>query len=157
MDVLLSIKPKFAESIINGKKKYEFRKVTFSKNCVKNVYIYSTSPIKKIVGTFVINSIIEDNPIELWNQLKEDAGITEKEFFGYFKNKKIGFAFEITDVEKFENPMDPRIIFPDFVPPQSFCYIEFAAKFEEYTRRRTAIHNSSQLRDSAIPSKGKGE
>jgi len=134
MDVLLSIKPKFAESIINGRKKYEFRKVIFSKKYVKHAYIYSTSPIKKIVGAFMINNIIEDSPCALWSQLKDGAGIAEEEFFDYFKNKEIGFALEIADVEKFETPMDPKIIFPDFVPPQSFCYIEFAAIFEECNR-----------------------
>jgi type I restriction enzyme S subunit len=131
MDVLLSIKPKFAESIISGKKKYEFRKIIFTKKYIGRVYIYSTSPIKKIVGAFRINDIIVDSPCTLWSQLKDDAGIAEEEFFDYFKNKEIGFALEITDVEKFENPMDPKIIFPDFVPPQSFCYIKFSALYEE--------------------------
>lgn len=126
MDVLLSIKPKFAESIINGRKKYEFRKNAFSKKNIGKVYIYSTTPIKKIVGIFKINKIIEDKPSILWHRLKDDAGISEEEFFDYFKNREIGFAFEIVEVEKFEKPMDPKILFPNFVPPQSFCYMKFS-------------------------------
>ena len=126
MDVLLSIKPKFAESIINGRKKYEFRKNAFSKKNIGRVYIYSTTPIKKIIGFFKISKIIEDKPITLWHQLKDEAGISEEEFFDYFKNKEIGFALEIVEVEQFENPVDPKIMFPNFVPPQSFCYIKFS-------------------------------
>lgn len=126
MDVLLSIKPKFAESIINGKKKYEFRKKAFSKKNIGRVYVYSTTPIKKIVGTFKINNIIADMPSTLWHRLKDDAGISEEEFFEYFKNREAGFAIEIIDVEKFEKPVDPKIIIPNFVPPQSFCYINFS-------------------------------
>ena len=124
MDVLLSIKPKFAESIINGRKKYEFRKNAFSKKNIGRIYIYSTTPIKKIIGFFKISKIIEDKPITLWHQLKDDAGISEEEFFDYFKNREIGFALEIIEVEKFECPVDPKIMFPNFVPPQSFCYIK---------------------------------
>lgn len=134
MDVLLSIKPKFAESIINGRKKYEFRKNAFSKKNIGRVYIYSTTPIKKIIGFFKVSKIIEDKPSTLWHQLKDEAGISEEEFFDYFKNREIGFALEIAEVEKFENPVDPKIIFPNFVPPQSFCYIRFSSTPDLYKR-----------------------
>ena len=139
MDVLLSIKPKFAESIINGKKKYEFRKNAFSKKNIGRVYIYSTNPIKKIVGIFKINNIIEDRPSTLWNQLKDGAGISEDEFFDYFKDREVGFALEIAEVEKFENPVDPKIIFPNFVPPQSFCYIEYSFMSPEHESSKNQI------------------
>jgi len=136
MDVLLSIKPKFAESIINGKKKYEFRKKTFSKKNIGRVYVYSTTPIKKIVGTFKINNIIADRPSTLWHRLKDDAGISEEEFFDYFKNGEFGFAFEIVDVEKFETPVDPKIVFSNFVPPQSFRYIKYPFMSNDYERSK---------------------
>jgi predicted transcriptional regulator len=126
MDVLLSIKPRFADAIIDGRKKYEFRKNKFSKDDITCVYMYSTAPIKRIIGIFKITEIIEDSPSALWDRLKNQAGISEDEFFDYFRNKKKGFAIEIKEVEKFENPLDPKILFPNFVPPQSFCYIKFA-------------------------------
>jgi type I restriction enzyme S subunit len=134
MDVLLSIKPKFAEAILGGRKKYEFRKKAFSQKNIGLVYMYATAPIKKLVGVFRINSIIEDKTSTLWHRLKDDAGISEKEFFDYFRNREVGFAFEIIEVEKFENPVDPMIIFPNFVPPQSFCYIEFPFMPDELER-----------------------
>jgi predicted transcriptional regulator len=134
MDVLLSIKPKFAESIINGRKKYEFRKNAFSKKNIGRVYIYSTTPIKKIIGIFRISKIIEDKPSTLWHHLKDEAGISEEEFFDYFKNRKVGFAFEIVEVEKFENPVDPKIMYPNFVPPQSFCYINISFIPDQHER-----------------------
>jgi type I restriction enzyme S subunit len=90
------------------------------------VYIYSTAPIKKIVGIIKINSVIEGSPSVLWDQLKDQAGISKKEFFEYFRNKEKGFALEIKDAERFEKPLDPKTLFPNFVPPQSFCYIKHA-------------------------------
>ena len=84
MDVLLSIKPKFAEAIIDGRKRYEFRKSKFTKKDINRVYIYATSPVKKIIGVFKISNIIEDDPSALWDRLKDHAGISEEEFFNYF-------------------------------------------------------------------------
>lgn len=128
MDVLLSIKPKFAEAIIDGRKRYEFRKSKFANKDINRVYIYATSPIKKIIGIFKISNIIEESPSALWDLLKDHAGISEEEFFNYFGNKGTGFAIEIKGVEKFENPIDPKTLIPNFVPPQSFHYIKIQLK-----------------------------
>ncbi len=53
MRVLLSIKPKYVEKAITGEKQYNFRKTIFRNKNVREVYIYSTPPTKKIVGKFV--------------------------------------------------------------------------------------------------------
>ena len=52
MELLLSIRPEFVEKIISHEKKYEFRKRIFRKN-VDKIFIYSSSPEKKIIGYFV--------------------------------------------------------------------------------------------------------
>jgi predicted transcriptional regulator len=125
MNVLLSIKPKYAEEIMNGNKRYEFRKSIFRcREDVELVYIYSTSPVKKIVGVFTIKTIIEDHPRNLWEKFKEFSGIVEEEFFSYFGGHKKGFAIGIGNVEVFEDPIDPKNFIPGFVPPQSFRYVE---------------------------------
>ena len=62
MDVLLSIKPKYVKSIIEGEKRYEFRKTIFKNREINRIYIYSSSPVKKIVASFVIGTILEDHP-----------------------------------------------------------------------------------------------
>ncbi len=139
MDVLLSIKPRYVEAIIDGRKKYEFRKNKFSKKDINCAYIYSTSPVKKIIGIFKIADIIEGSPRALWDQLKDDAGISEDEFFDYFRNKEMGFALEIKKVEIFEYPLDPKIVFPNFTPPQSFCYIKSAIGNDDHVEAKVKI------------------
>ena len=124
MFALLSIKPKYVEAIMRGDKKYEFRKSIFKHRNVAKVYIYSTAPVQKVVGTFRIGRIIEDHPERLWNQLCGFSGLDDKEFFNYFKDSERGFAIEIESLEKFKEPIDPWKSAPRFVPPQSFCYIE---------------------------------
>jgi len=123
MNVLLSIKPKYVKEILNGNKKYEFRKSVFrSYDSLNKVYIYSSSPVKRIVAAFTIEAIIEDHPDELWNKCKDFSGIEETEFFNYFKGRNKGVAIKIGKIKVFD-PINPEDFFPDFSPPQSFYYI----------------------------------
>jgi len=124
MDVILSIKPKYVEAILRGEKKYEFRKTIFKNKNVGHVYIYSSSPIKKIVAIFNIGDIIEDDPKALWERCKDKSGLDNIDFFKYFTGNLKGFAIEIDNLEKLKTPIDPKKIMPGFVPPQSFCYVE---------------------------------
>jgi predicted transcriptional regulator len=124
MDVLLSIKPKYVTSIIEGDKRYEFRKTIFKNREINRIYIYSSSPVKKIVGTFEIGGILEDHPNELWDTVKEFAGIDTRDFFAYFEGKSRAFAIEIQNLQEFNNPIDPYKTMPGFVPPQSYCYMD---------------------------------
>ncbi|MDR2202889.1 MAG: hypothetical protein LBE76_01005 [Nitrososphaerota archaeon] len=122
MNVILSIKPKYCQKISEGVKKYEFRKKIFKAN-TDWIYMYSSSPVKKIVGKFTVGNIIEDNPEFLWKNCKEHSGITEMEFFEYFNGVKNGFAIKIENVKMF-NPINPEKIIPNFKAPQSYCYIK---------------------------------
>jgi predicted transcriptional regulator len=55
MNVLLSVKPKYANEIISGRKKYEFRKSIFKREDIKKMYIYSSSPVKKIIAIWKVS------------------------------------------------------------------------------------------------------
>ncbi|MBO8171493.1 MAG: ASCH domain-containing protein [Bacillaceae bacterium] len=123
MKVLLSIKPEYVEQIENGNKKFEYRKRIFKKN-VDSVVVYSTKPVGKIVGEIIIEEIINDSPEEIWNKTNKYSGISEENFKNYFSNRKEGFAIKIKKFLKYDKPLNPFEIFNDFVPPQSYKYIE---------------------------------
>jgi type I restriction enzyme, S subunit len=124
MDVLLSIKPKYVKSIIEGKKRYEFRKRMFKNRGINLIYIYSSSPVKKIVGTFEIGGILEDHPDNLWDVVKEFAGIHQQDFLSYFEGRSWAFAIGIQNLQEFKDPIDPYVTMPGFMPPQSYCYLD---------------------------------
>ncbi len=124
MNVLLSVKPKYAKKIVEGKKKYEFRRAIFKKQNIEKVYIYSSSPVSKIVAVFEIEKILKDSPEKIWTLCQDYAGISEKDFFDYFKNSNVAFAIEIEKIEVLEEPIDPFNEFTNFKPPQSFCYFD---------------------------------
>lgn len=123
MDVLLSVEPKYAKAILSGTKKYEFRRTIFKRNDINRVYMYSNSTVKKIVGSFGIDRIIEDTPQEIWTMCRKYGGISEEDFFRYYKGSKKAFAIKIKKVHRFHKPKDPYSLIDGFTPPQSFYYI----------------------------------
>ena len=90
MKVLLSIKPKYAELILDGEKKYEFRRAIFKNPSVKKVVIYASSPISKVIGEFEIDDILSLKLSELWKHTMEYSGIDKDFYDSYFSGKDIG-------------------------------------------------------------------
>ncbi len=122
MNVLLSIKPKYAELIKSGLKKYEFRRKIFKKAGASKVFIYSTSPVKKITGVFDASVIHQDSPYKIWKMFGAYSGLSQEEFFRYFKDCGIAYAIEIRNLVTFDKPHDPSKYFLEFTPPQSYRY-----------------------------------
>jgi len=122
MRVLLSIKPEFALKIFTGEKKYEFRRVIFKNKKIEKVFVYASSPVKKVIGEFEIETILTDNISILWEQTRQHSGISEEYFYSYFNNKVIGHAIKVKSFKVYEKPL---CIKKDFqaIPPQSFIYV----------------------------------
>lgn len=126
MNALLSIKPEFAKKILTGEKEYEFRRTIFSDaNLVDFVYLYSSSPVKKIVGGFTIQRIVEATPEEMWDLFGDRSGIEDRErFMSYFDGVETGYAIQVGRTHRFQDEIDPDEVFEDFVPPVSFYYLD---------------------------------
>ena len=122
MNLLISIKPEFVKKILAYEKLYEFRKSIFKED-VDKIFIYSTYPVKKIVGYFEVGEIICETPQELWNSFSEVSGISKKDFFKYYASSNEGFAIKIDNLHIFEEYIDMSQ-YDDFRAPQSFCYVE---------------------------------
>jgi predicted transcriptional regulator len=122
MEVILSIKPEFANKIFEGVKKFEFRRSIFKNRNVSKVIVYASSPISKVIGEFEIGNILFKDLNSLWNETKEYSGITEDYFFDYFSGKECGFALEVKKVKKYKKELCIRKSFGK-VPPQSFAYV----------------------------------
>jgi predicted transcriptional regulator len=123
MNLLLSIKPEYANKILNGSKRYEFRKVLPSKE-IDKVYLYATMPLGKVIGEFTCEGVISDTPEQLWEKTKTHSGITEYFFYDYFKGRKVAHAIKANAVKRYDAPLTIQAIAPIDSPPQSFCYVE---------------------------------
>ncbi len=121
MDVILSIKPKYATQILNGTKKYELRRKVFNKD-VELAYIYASHPTKKLVGSFKVGRILNGTPNKVWSECKKDAGIEKEEFLSYFYGSNEAFAIEVRDVRRFRPYINK--LPNNLKPPQNFRYLE---------------------------------
>ena len=122
---LLSIKPDFAESIIRGEKKFEFRRSIFARP-VDVILVYVTVPVRRVVAEFDVCSVISETLPTLWKRTHQFAGIDSKFFWKYFEGRDYGHAIEIGDVRLYKIPFCP-IEELGVRPPQSFVYLESMA------------------------------
>lgn len=123
MKVILSIKPAFAEKILDGTKRFEFRKCGFTSLDVETVVIYATKPVGKVVGEFSIVEVHKDEPSRIWEKTKDHAGINKRFFDEYYQNRDIAYAIAVGTVTKYDEPMELATLGPDITPPQSYRYL----------------------------------
>jgi len=120
--ILLSVKPRFAEQILLGEKKYEFRRTIFSRK-VDVVLLYVTTPVQRVVAEFDILGIISEPLDALWKRTRKYAGINKGFFYDYFSGLEKGHAIEIGEIRLYNEPFCPAKEL-GVKPPQSFAYIE---------------------------------
>ena len=129
MNVLLSIQPRFVEKIFLKEKVFEYRKSIFRNKEIDRVFIYESKPTKKIVGEFRVKNIICDKPQSLWEKTGNKSGVSKDFFDKYFCNKEKAYAIEIMDLIQYKVPIDPYVENPNFIAPQSFCYMKEQSNF----------------------------
>lgn len=122
MKVILSIKPQFAEKIFDGTKKFEFRRSIFKNPDVKNVVVYASAPISKVIGEFEIDEILHQGLEPLWKETEQSSGITKEFYCSYFSGKTAGFALKIKNTKRYKKHYSIKEKYGLF-PPQSFAYI----------------------------------
>ena len=135
MNVILSIKPKYCQAIIEGRKKYEFRKRIPKHWKAARFLVYASSPVQRIIGEFTSSEIVNASPDEVWSRCGLDGGISKEEFFSYFEDKESAIALQIDDFNEYI-PIDPWKAFNQFSPPQSYQYLSIEDLFstsDKYT------------------------
>lgn len=123
MDVLLSIKPEFANKIFDGTKKFEFRKAIFKRTDIRRVIVYVSSPVQKVIGEFQIESILNDSVENLWKRTSEFSGITKDFYQQYFAGREQAYAIQVGNVKRFKKAKTLQDYNINFAP-QSYVYIE---------------------------------
>lgn len=101
----LSIHPRWAAAILDGRKSVELRRRAPSVERGAEAVLYSTSPESQVVGSAVVEAIVELPIDELWEEYGERADISQHDFAGYFAGSDRGAAIELSSVNRLENPI----------------------------------------------------
>jgi ribosomal protein S18 acetylase RimI-like enzyme len=88
--LLFSLKPQFADLVINGEKRVEFRR-RFSRNMDGTLaYFYISSPIKCIMFSSILSKVHYSDVNDLWKRFNYIGGVSEKDYFTYFSGTNNG-------------------------------------------------------------------
>jgi len=124
-DVVLSIKPVHSEKILNGSKTVELRR-RFPMSAPNGAlaHIYSTSPVKAMVGTAVIRDVRRLPVEQIWAEFESTVSLARDQFDRYLEGLDHGFALVFEDVRAFVRhlPLSELRKKFGFEPPQSFLY-----------------------------------
>ena len=119
---VMSIKPQFAEAILDGTKLVEFRKRRLAPD-VTTVLIYATMPVGRVIGAFEVAGYDVDSPTAVWERHKGHAGISRAGYRDYYRGAGSAVGIRVRDARRLARPLTLAEIDPSLPAPQSFVYL----------------------------------
>jgi predicted transcriptional regulator len=126
-DILVSIRPTYANKILSGQKTVELRRKFPHLSAIGvTALIYSTSPVQAIVGYARIKDVLHLPIPQIWREHGDAAGIAKRDFDAYFEGVDYGFAILLEDARTLKHQLRAVELQNElgFVPPQSFRYVD---------------------------------
>jgi predicted transcriptional regulator len=122
--LLMSIKPKYAEKLFSGTKLVEIRR-RFARRWVGcRVAFYASKPLSALVGEATINSVTCGRPDDIWADFGWRIGCSFDEFETYTTRSSQVCAIELSNVLPYRSPLPlaqmVHLSRRDLKPPQSF-------------------------------------
>lgn len=130
---LLPIHPRYANAIVRGEKRVEFRRRPFGRK-VDYVVVYASSPVRGIVGYFRISTISEACPDEIWKSFKDVGAVERADYLRYYAGSERAVAIGIERVCVFDKPLPLNRISSSLKAPQSYLYLT-----DEHVERLVAL------------------
>jgi predicted transcriptional regulator len=123
--LLLSVRPRFAQSILAGTKTAEIRRQRPAVHPGTLVIIYATRPVGAIVGTARIAGVSQGTPDEMWELHRARTGVTRPEFDDYLSGAEIAYILLLSMIQQLEPLLTLEQIRAEtaFQPPQSYRYV----------------------------------
>jgi len=127
-DLVFSIRPTYAERIINGSKRVEIRRRFSTKWKGATALLYASSPSRHFVGEAVIGEVITSSPDKIWSDWKDELGCTFDEFASYCNGASEVSAIIFKEVKPFKYPIPQmqieHLVQEELKAPQSFLQVK---------------------------------
>ena len=92
----MSVKPQYADLILNGHKTVELRRTLPALQAGASVVLYGSSPTRAIVGTATLEAVESEMPAQLWKNVGHLTGIGLEQFKAYFANTSVAYGLRLT-------------------------------------------------------------
>jgi predicted transcriptional regulator/ribosomal protein S18 acetylase RimI-like enzyme len=125
--LLMSLRPEFAELVLQGRKTIEFRRRFSRKYEGATIVFYITRPVKQFMFTATVTQVDHRQKEKLWEIYREDGGISQTLFDQYFSGTTYGYAIHLSNVTKIPAQLDlerAQEFSPKLRAPQSFQRLE---------------------------------
>lgn len=123
--ILLSLRPRFANALLDGSKSIELRRRAPAARAGIVVLLYSSSPARAVVGAVQLTATYAGLPSDIWTKFGHQTGISKGEFDDYFAGSSSAYALSISRPTPFERPVPLRELRANLgvLPPQSYRYL----------------------------------
>lgn len=102
--VLISVKPSYANLLVNGVKTIELRKrFPSGLPAGTRLLIYSSAPEMAVIGEVEISQVEKLDIKSLWSRAALEAMISWDDFRSYFKEAEFGYAISVQKARRYEN------------------------------------------------------
>lgn len=126
--LLLSVKPEYAERIMRRKKTVELRRKFSTRWIGHRINIYASSPVMSLMGEARISGIVVNKPAAIWERFHDQIGCTQSEFDSYVAGTDEIYAIELDEVrpyrDRFPLGQISHLIKEELTPPQSYVTLE---------------------------------
>ncbi|NYD85757.1 putative transcriptional regulator [Cellulomonas oligotrophica] len=133
---MMSIRPPFADAILEGTKLVEFRKRRLAPD-VTTVLIYATLPVGRVVGVFEIAGYDVGSPTAVWERHKSHAGIGRAGYRDYYRGSNQAVGLLVRDARRLSRSIALADLDPTLPVPQSFLYLALDPRASEMRPRGT--------------------
>ncbi|MBF6426075.1 ASCH domain-containing protein [Nocardia cyriacigeorgica] len=123
--LLLSLRPRFAQAILDGTKTVELRRTRVSAVPGTLLVLYASSPVMAVVGVATLTDRDTASPATIWRRYRNSVGVSRAEFSDYFTGAEHATALSIGTPRALPEPLTLNWLrtYASFQPPQSYRYI----------------------------------
>lgn len=123
--LLLSLRPRFAEAILDGNKTVEVRRRPLNASPGSLVFLYASAPTMAVVGAATLVEVRRGGHGELWRKYGQEMGLDQGEYETYLDGTHLAYALKLSTPSRFSEGISLERLRAEveFRPPQSFRYL----------------------------------
>lgn len=154
--ILLSLQPQYWQLVLNGSKKYEYRRL-FREDAVQ-AYIYLSTPRKEIAGFIDFDIPLIRPPVEIADLAEIQSPGSRQGMMDYLGDRKQSYAIPILFHESFAPiPLSMLRERFGFIAPQSYLVLDKHPELRDFIRARHLLEGRThEGRISRVPCLGRG-
>ena len=142
--LLMSVKPEYADRIMQCKKTVELRRKFSTRWINHRINIYASAPMMSLMGEARIAGVVANKPEVIWERFHNQIGCSRAEFDAYAAGTDELYAIELDDVRPYRDRVPlthiSYLLKEQLTPPQSYMTLEKNKSWAKAVSLATYLH-----------------